>query len=156
MLMSIYINTPRHIPECLSPTLKIIRQETGLLDKQYVETLRPAVRSNYVPECQAQVGIEYVCGQIHTHTQKKGQINPNSITLEPDRQQQHRSRLLCYRPAVFFRHLSLIGFSFEQKKILKGKKMARVSKILFQTERVLNLHDWKYRKTGSVCRPASF
>jgi len=33
--------------------------------------------------------------------------------------------------------------------------MAGVSKIVFQIVRVFNLRDFKYRKTGSVCRPAS-
>jgi hypothetical protein len=53
-----------------------------------------------------------------------------SNTLEPDRPQHDRAHRLCYRPAVFFRHLRLITLSFPQGKIAGGGGVLKM--LLFQ------------------------
>jgi hypothetical protein len=52
----------------------------------------------------AQVGTEYIYVQLHMYT-RESSLNPNSNTLKPNRPQHDPPRLLCYHPAIFFRHL---------------------------------------------------
>jgi len=68
---------------------------------------------------------EHKYGQLYTHTYNTVQLKPKLQNMEPDRPQPDCPRRLCYRPAVFFRHLRLTALSFPQGNILP-----RVSNLL--------------------------
>jgi hypothetical protein len=53
--------------------------------------------------------------------------NPNSNALEQDRPQHDLTHLICYRPAIFFRHLFLVPLSFPHRKLWRILKIIIIS-----------------------------
>jgi hypothetical protein len=87
-------------------------------------------RSSCVQEGRAQVEFcvisnwVYKWSTVYVYTMESI-WNPNSKTQEPD-WPQHDRPAVCYRPAVFFRHICLVALSFPLRK-----NSARVSQALW-------------------------
>jgi hypothetical protein len=70
-----------------------------------------SLRSSYILEGPARIGIECAYGQVYTvrYVHKGIQLKAKLEDSGTWSAAKRPSRCVCYRPAVFFRHLRLVG-----------------------------------------------
>ena len=124
--------------QCLVSWKEHKEQPKTLLVQQNTEKVSntgtlPDLRISCVPAGPAQVGTEYTHGQLFTVCVYK--------SVQFQSKLQHTGN--CYRPTVFFRHLSLIALSLPQEKFGPFQKRYLILSLLFLILRVWNYVTWR-------------